>query len=109
MVAFKEFKEALEANPELAGKYIDAQKTLLENKAVSSKTELFVKSAAEVGFELNPEEVERAFATGQPLSEEELANVSGSSDNNCAFSFYCNYVFVCDTTAKGLEILDTIF
>lgn len=109
MVTFNEFKAAMEAKPELAAKYIEVQKSLVENKAVGSKTELFVKAAAEVGYEISAEEVERAIATNLQLSEEELANVSGGKSENCSITYGCKIFFVCDTTFKILDVLDTIF
>lgn len=108
MVTFSEFKEAMEANPELAAKYFDAQKALADGKTVSSKAELIVKAAAEVGYEISAEEAERAIATTQQLSEEELANVSGGANESCAITYGCKIFFMCETTYKGLEIIDKL-
>lgn len=109
MATFKEFKEVMEANPELAAKYMAAQKTLAENKAAASKAELMSKAAAEVGYELSIEEAERAIAGSQQLNEEELADISaGGDDNSCAISYGCNYFFVCDTTVTVLEVIDEL-
>ena len=71
------FEAALKENKELREKYEAAQKRIIENKEAESDGEVLVKAAAEVGFTLTLEELERAMAQYQELNDEELEDVAG--------------------------------
>jgi predicted ribosomally synthesized peptide with nif11-like leader len=92
------FEAALKENKELQEKFEAAAKRIVENKEASSDSEVLVKAAAEIGFTLTMEELERAFAQIQELNEEELENVAGGAaaknDDWCAFSHHCYIAFL---------------
>ena len=102
----KAFEAALKENKELQEKFAAAQKRIAENKEASSDGELLVKAAAEIGFTLSMEELERAFAQDQELSDEELDNVVGGVNNGsandtwCVKDYACYFVYKHDSTNK---------
>ena len=88
------FEAALKENKELREKYEAAQKRIIENKEAESDGEVLVKAAAEVGFTLTPEELERAMAQYQELNDEELGNVAGGAGGDwCSAMYYCFMVY----------------
>ena len=100
------FEAALKESKELQEKFAAAQKRIAENKEASSDGELLVKAAAEIGFTLSMEELERAFAQDQELSDEELDNVVGGVNNGsandtwCVKDYACYFVYKHDSTNK---------
>lgn len=91
------FEAAMKESKELRDKYVAAQKRIIENKEAGSDGEMLVKAAAEVGFVLTMEELERAIAQAQELSDEELVAVSGGAGNSddyvCTLDYYCYIAF----------------
>jgi hypothetical protein len=83
-----ELKEALAADKEKAEEF---KKALAgdECKACGNDAEAFSLAAHAVGFELSPEEVERAMAEGQELDTEELKRVAGGKPT--CDSFFVRY------------------
>jgi predicted ribosomally synthesized peptide with nif11-like leader len=69
----------------------------VENKEASSDGEVLVKAAAEVGFTLTMEELERFFAQSQELCDEDLDKVAGGAaaknDDGCWFDHHC-YIII---------------
>ncbi len=97
------FEAALKESKELQEKFAAASQRIAENKEAESDGELLVKAAAEVGFTLTMEELERAFAQIQELNEEELGNVSGGASNTqdlCWKDYSCSFVYHHDSTDK---------
>ena len=90
---FLAFEAALKESKELQEKFEVAKKRIADNKEASCDGELIIKSAAEIGFTLTMEEMERAVAQMQELSDEELKQVVGGRgidpDTWCWFSYYC--------------------
>ena len=74
----KELETKLSSDETLAAKY---KETLLsaEKNGAKSDSEALSAAAAAVGIEITPEEIERAFADKQELSEDDLSNVSGGA------------------------------
>ena len=97
------FEAALQESKELQEKFVAAQKRIIENKEAESDGELLVKAAAEVGFTLTMEELERAMAQKQELNDEELDNVAGGASNTqnlCWKDYSCSFVYHHDSTDK---------
>ena len=97
------FEAALKENKERQEKFEAAAKRIVENKEASSDGEMLVKAAAEIGFTLTLEELERAFAQMQELNEEELGNVAGgvsNTDSLCWKDYSCSFVYHHDSTDK---------
>ena len=101
----KAFEAALHESKELQEKFVAAQKRIVENKEASSDSEVLVKAAAELGFTLAMEELERVAAQAEELNDEELKQVSGgfsggdyAPDNyaTCLGAYYCHYVWAHD-------------
>jgi predicted ribosomally synthesized peptide with nif11-like leader len=92
------FEAALKENKELQEKFAAAQKRIVENKEASSDGEVLVKAAAEVGFTLTMEELERFFAQSQELCDEDLDKVAGGAaaknDDWCWFDHHCYIAFL---------------
>lgn len=91
------FEAAMRENEELLQKFVAAQKRIVENKEAANDGELMVKAAAEVGFTLTIEELERFMAQSQEVDEEELATISGGSeteqrDGECWKDYYCHWI-----------------
>jgi hypothetical protein len=74
-----ELKEALEADKEKAEKFEQALAGD-ECKACGSKAEAISLAAGAAGFEISPEELERATAEAQELDEVELKKVGGGGN-----------------------------
>lgn len=94
------FEAAMKENEELREKYVAAQKRIAQNKEAASDGELLVKAAAEVGFTLTLEEIERSFAQSQEIDDEELDNVAGGAKkkaSSCWVDYYCHYAFEHDS------------
>ena len=90
------FEAALKENKELFEKFTAAKKRITENKEASGNSEMLVKAAAEIGFTLTMEELERAFAQNQELSDEELDQVSGGQGGWCWKDYGCVIVYEID-------------
>ena len=92
------FEAALKENKDLRATYEAALKRITENKEATSDGEALVKAAAEVGFTLTMAELERAMAQIQKLDDEDLAQVSGGTDEEswswCLDIWYCFLVLV---------------
>ena len=71
------FEAALQGSKELQEKFASAKARIAESGEAASDAELLVKAAAEVGYTLTVEELERAIAQAQEVNEEELAKVAG--------------------------------
>jgi acyl-CoA reductase-like NAD-dependent aldehyde dehydrogenase len=71
------FEAALKESKELQEKFAAAKKRIVENQEAATDVELLVKAAAQVGYTLNEDELARAIAQMQELSEEELEKVAG--------------------------------
>ena len=80
MEKMKELESRLAADKALAEKYQEALKTAGE-KGAKSDSEAISAAAAAIGIQITPEEVERSFAEGQNLSEDELKAFTGGCDN----------------------------
>lgn len=91
------FEAALKENKELQEKFETAKKRIFENKEATSDGEMLVKAAAEVGFTLTMEELERSFARSQELCDEELDKVAGGTgeknDDWCFYDHHCYIAF----------------
>ena len=74
-------EDALRSDEELRKKLEEACKTIAESGEAKNDGEVMVKAAAELGFSITIEELERAFASAEELSEEELNNVAGGFDD----------------------------
>ena len=87
------FEAALKENKDLREQYEAALKRIAENKEAASDGEVLAKAAAEVGFTLTMAELERAMAQAQKLDDEDLAQVSGGTDEEewiwCLDIWYC--------------------
>ena len=67
-----------------------------KNKEASSDGEALVKAAAEVGFPLTMDDLERKQAENEELSDHDLEMVSGgttSSDTFCWVDYSCDYIY----------------
>ena len=101
--SFLAFEAALKDSKELQEKFIAAQKRIIENKEAASDGEVIVKAAAEIGFTLTIEELERALAQAEELNEEELGNVSGgaaTAEALCLYDYYCYTAYNHDNDGK---------
>lgn len=76
------FEAALQQSKELQEKFASAKARIAESGEAASDAELLVKAAAEVGYTLTVEELERAIAQAQEVNEEELAKVAGGIGDN---------------------------
>jgi hypothetical protein len=98
-MTLNELKEALEADKEKAETF---ERALAgdECKACGSKAEAISLAAGAVGFEISPEELERATAEAQELDSEELKRVVAGGENEscwfdyqeleaCVFDYFC--------------------
>lgn len=97
------FKAALQESKELQEKFAAAKKRIAENQEAATGVELLVKAAAQVGYTLDADELARAIAQMQELSEEELAKVAGGNrytDDFALDPFTCTRVGVGTNTKK---------
>ena len=113
------FENALKENKELLESFELARKRIAENNEATSRAELLVKAAAEIGYALNIADVERAMAESEELSEDELANVAGGAKSFwCWQDYYCFSLYhtesdgntrrVCSKNYVGLDLLDKL-
>ena len=88
------FEAALKENEELREKFVAAQQRIAEENEDVGDGEILVRSAAEVGFTLTMEELERAMAQSQELDDDELERVSGGvgifDRDWCWVEYLCN-------------------
>lgn len=70
-------EEALRNDEELRKKFEEAIKKVAESGEAKCDGEVMVKAAAELGFSITIEELERAKADSEELSDDELDNASG--------------------------------
>ena len=92
----KAFEAALKEDKDLRETYEAALKRISKNKEASSDGEALVKAAAEVGFPLTMDALERKQAENEELSDHDLEMVSGgttSSDTFCWVDYSCDYIY----------------
>ena len=77
----RKFEEALSKDKDLAQKYEDIIKRIVENKEAGSDGEAMVKAAAELGYDIPIEELERSYAAIAEVSDESLDSVAGGESD----------------------------
>ena len=97
-------EEALRSDEELRQKLEEACKKIAESGEAKNDGEIMVKAAAELGYSITIEELERASASAEELSEEELNSVSGGEwalawegEDEYGHDRYCVSVWHCNT------------
>lgn len=78
-MTLEEFEAALEADPE-KGKAFEEALVGMKKDEVTSEAEAFSKAASAVGFQISPEEIERAYAARMEIDDSELESVVGAVD-----------------------------
>ena len=77
--AIRKLEEALTTDANLRDRFEAALKKIADERLANSDGEAMVKAAAELGFKISIEEMERLFAAMQELDDEELDEVSGGT------------------------------
>ena len=91
-------EEALRSDEELQKKLKEACKRIAESGEAKNDGEIMVKAAAELGFSITMEDLERAKATSEELSDDELDNVAGGhytddeygNSGACFANYHCH-------------------
>ena len=99
-------EEALRSDEELSKKLEEAIKRIAESGKAKNDGEVMVKAAAELGFSITMEDLERAKAASEELSDDELDNVAGGTsfstkdnlghDDQCYTLWHC-WTITCHT------------
>ena len=90
----KKFVKALEEDQELAKKFEEALKNVVEAKEAKSDAEAFSKAAQALGFELTISDIEKTQAETQELDPTELDKTAGGW---CWGSYDCYTAYHHDT------------
>ena len=98
----KMLEDALAADSELRDKYQEILDRVIAEGGAKNDGEVIQKVAAELGYEVPLEELERAWAGEQELDEAELDKVAGGwtdehgHDTSCFVAWHC-YTITCHT------------
>ena len=84
------FEEALATDKALVDNYQAVVEQIIASGDAGSETEIVVKAAAELGYDVSLEELERALAGVQELDEAELDSVAGGDPRYCTISDTCD-------------------
>ena len=88
-------EETLRNDTELQKKYEETCKRIAESGEAKSDGEIMVKAAAELGFSITIEDMERAKAASEELSDDELDKVAGGTYRTwgCLVFDLCYFVY----------------
>ena len=90
----KKFEQALQEDKELAKKFADEMRRIVEEKSAGNDAEAIAKAARALGFELTASDLEKAQAESQEIDPEELDLTAGGW---CWGSYDCYTAFHHDT------------
>ena len=101
-------EEALRNDTELQKKYEETCKKIAESGKAKNDGEVMVKAAAELGFSITIEELERATAAAEELNEDALDMVAGGrvdmcSEDNRGHNNWCLTLWHCDVITLHTE------
>lgn len=93
-------KEALSGDEALMKKYEETVNRILSSGEAANDGEVIVKAAAELGFDISIEDLERAIAEQEQLSDNDLENIAGGGgltdeyghDDFCVTIWHCYVV-----------------
>lgn len=99
----KRFVKALDEDQELAKKFEETLKNVVEAREAGSDAEAFSRAAQALGFDLSVSDLERAQAETQEIDPEEL---SGTAGGWCVADYDCYTAWHHDTPdSKGTSCL----
>lgn len=104
-------EEALRNDTELQKKFEETRKRIAESGEAKNDGEVMVKAAAELGFSITIEDLERAKAAAEELNEDALDMVAGGgyvrvdmcSEDNRGHDNWCLTLWHCDVITLHTE------
>ena len=83
------FEADINADGKLRESFDAAIKRIAGAGETTNDGDAMVKAAAELGYDLSLNELERLYAESQELSDEELGAVAGGRADSCMTDYYC--------------------